>query len=234
MSRCGATIAGFTNPARQSAIEAAASAEAARRWAESVEVAAGSILRPEQFGALADGVANDHAAFVATFVAANALNVRHVALSPKTYKLNDVLVIPGNIILALNGATLDFSGVNVAALRNYILGAGTAAAPVTLTEDCGPGSTAGKRLLKVSSAAGIVAGDMLRVWSTTVFDPARTGSLVGEIVFVRSVSGNDIVPTTDLQDLYTTAATARSPALSPSPAGCAACCPRRASCRCLR
>lgn len=63
-----------------------------------------AIIRPEQYGALGDGVTDDRAAFLAALAQASAIGGGVVALGAKDYALSDTITIPSGVSLVGMGS----------------------------------------------------------------------------------------------------------------------------------
>jgi polygalacturonase len=164
-------------------------------------------------GAKGDGVTNDT---VAIQNAINALitNGGGTLLFPfGTYKCNNELgsFTGSNITLELNGSTLDFTSIGLATTVALLQFSGSYSTGVTLSAD----ATKGSKVVQASTT-GLVAGDMVRIYSNKIWDPARTSTRVGEIGFIRSIdSTTQLTLTIPLADSYSLADSAKIEKLTP-------------------
>lgn len=153
-------------------------------------------VTPEEYGAVGNGSTDDATAFQAALTALGSAGGGVLLCSAKTYAINATLVWPSNVSLELNGATLDFA--DASGVSKYIDATGTVDSSLSLTSDV----SAGGRTIEVADTSSLAVGDMLRLASTSVFDPNRTGSYCGEMVFVESLTSTVITTTFDIQDNY--------------------------------
>lgn len=116
-----------------------------------------------------------------------------------------------DLIIDLQGSTLDFSGVSLAATGPLLGFVGTYGATAALTSN----GTQLAQTISVNSS-GFAAGDMVRIYSSTIWDSTRTSTKIGEINFIESIPGGSSVVLVDgLRSTYTTAATATMQKLTP-------------------
>lgn len=116
-----------------------------------------------------------------------------------------------NLEIDLCGSTLNFSALSLASTGPLLEFAGTYGATAALT------SNAAERVKTIAVvSAAFVTGDMVRLYSDTVFDSTRTGTKYGELSFVESVpNGASVALTTETQASYTTAASATLQKITP-------------------
>jgi hypothetical protein len=126
-----------------------------------------------------------------------------------TYTLSGTgFTVPANTHIILDaGAVIDMSACSASASAFSITG--TEATTYNLTANTAKNDTSCTISAANLIASGIVAGDWIRIASTTVFDASRTSSQIGELIKVLSVNTGTGVITfeTPLCDAYTTAAT---------------------------
>jgi hypothetical protein len=162
-----------------------------------------SDIDPAWFGAIADGITEDYAALQAAF---GYLGEYPISLKPyATYKVTGALDYTSDtakvITLKGNGATIDGTDEVIVndtqvSLSGGLLGVATA------ISDASEGDSS-----IVSTLSGVVAGDILQITSTDLFNPTRANYYKGEFVQVESVSGTTFTLTTPLEDEYTGANT---------------------------
>ena len=164
------------------------------------------------FGAVADGVTDDSAAFIAARTAADGKTIRVPA---GHYKLN--AAITGSEDLNIEGdgdaTILDFTGTVTGG--NYALDAiGTA----TQIQDLGTNATKGEQTITFASAPSLVAGDVFVIYNPTnsSWSGFRTSYRAGEWCEVVSVSGNNVLLRNPLYDSYTPTAVDVYKSASPS------------------
>ncbi|MCW5666466.1 MAG: hypothetical protein KIT35_21760 [Piscinibacter sp.] len=130
------------------------------------------------------------------------------------YKLNSALgeyVTTGNLVVDLQGSVLDFSDAPTTGNGPLLGFTGTYGATVALTAN----ATKLTQTISVNSA-GLAAGDMVRVYSNTLFDSTRTNTKIGEINFIETVPDGASVTLVDgTKSTYNTAAAATLQKLVP-------------------
>lgn len=153
-------------------------------------------------GATGDGTTNDAAAIQSAIDQATTGGMSGIVTVPNgTYRLLSALTLRSNLRLNMApGATLDFSGAPTNTV--CLIAVGTESTTTLLTANATKSATS----ITVTSAAGIIAGSLIRVASDTIFDTQSTNSKIGELVRVQAVSGTTITLATPLEDTYTTAA----------------------------
>jgi hypothetical protein len=177
----------------------------------------GHWVNPEWFGAKGDNVTDDTQAIIDTLNhVKNILNGKGKVLFPhgKTFLCNQPLgtYTLSDLIIDFNGSTLDFA--NVSANIGYdLLGfSGSYSTGISLTTDASKLS----ETIITGNTAGFVAGDMVRVYSNTIWDSQRTSSRIGEIAFIKTIdSATQLTLTTPLFDTYLVSASAKIEKLNP-------------------
>ncbi len=175
---------------------------------------AGQVLSVKDFGARGDGVKNDVAAIRLAINAVIARAPATLIFPAGRYKIDEAIgsFAGSDITIDLGGATLDFSAVPVSPGVTLLeFGGVYSGAPVALTAN----GVEGQKAVSLNSSAFAV-GDMVRVFSNTVFDPARTLSKYGELNFITAKP--DAASATlalDLMSLYTTADLAKIEKITP-------------------
>jgi hypothetical protein len=160
-------------------------------------------INVQDYGAKGDGIANDSQSITDAINKLISNGGGTLFFPYGNYKCNNALgVFSGsNIEINLNGSTLDFSSVPPTTFYSYIGFKGTYGVTKNLT---GNGVFATK-VITVADTSGLVAGDMIRVYSNKQFDSTRTQSRIGEIVFVDTVdSSTQITLKTSLNFDYNT------------------------------
>jgi polygalacturonase len=130
-----------------------------------------------------------------------------------TYKCNSVLgnFLGSNITIELNGSTLDFTSLDVSTSATLLQFSGSYSTGIALTAN----ATKGSKIVQTNTS-GLQVGDMVRIYSNNVWDPARTSAKVGEIGFIRSVdSTTQLTLTIPLSDSYNVADSAKVEKLNP-------------------
>lgn len=130
-----------------------------------------------------------------------------------TYRCDAVLgsFNGSNITIDLCGAVLDFSNVGLAEGGPLLEFAGTYDAVGVLTAD----ASAGQKSVSVVSS-GFAIGDMVRIYSTSIWDSTRTNTRLGEISFIETIPGGaSLTVTTELKSSYTTAASGAIQKITP-------------------
>lgn len=129
------------------------------------------------------------------------------------YKVDTALgYYTGNdVTIEFNGSTLDFSSAATNTLGPLIGFQGTYGATAALTSN----ASSGQATLAVTST-GFAVGDWVRIYSSGVWDSARTDSLLGEINVIETVpGGTSVTLVSNLESTYTTAQTATLQKLTP-------------------
>lgn len=156
-------------------------------------------------GAVGDGVADDTAAIQAAL--ANAFGAT-VVVPAGTWKVTGLTLASGATLVVLPGATI--RGVTAAA--SVITAQGTETAPVSVTVN----TTLGSRTI-TAPGHGLVAGDLFRLGSTSVYDASSTSSTIGELLVVESVASSVITTQTPIVGgPYTTTASATVSKITPA------------------
>jgi polygalacturonase len=130
-----------------------------------------------------------------------------------TYKCNAVLgnFAGSNITIELNGSTLDFTSLSVSTATTLLQFSGSYSTGVSLSVD----SAKGSKTIQTNTS-GFSVGDMVRIYSNKVWDPARTSTRVGEIGYIRSVdSSTQMTLTIPLSDGYAVSDSAKVEKLVP-------------------
>jgi parallel beta-helix repeat protein len=128
-----------------------------------------------------------------------------VILGSGTYPCTEVIgsFAGSNIEIDFQRARLDFSTASISS-GTILAFTGTYGATATLTSN-----GVEKALSVAATSTSFSANDMVRIYSTAVWDSLRTSSRIGEINFVKSIpDAANITLTTELQSTYTTAASA--------------------------
>lgn len=172
-------------------------------------------IPPAQWGAILAGTStyDATAAIISAINEAIARAPARVVFHCGKYVCNSALgtFTGSNVVIEGNGSTLDFGAISLASTSSLLLFTGTYGAGVALTA---LGSEGAKSIAAPSS--GFAAGDFVRIYSDTVFDPTRTSTKYGELNFIETVpSGAALSLTTELQGSYTTADSAMVEKLTP-------------------
>lgn len=170
---------------------------------QTIEARLRKFLLVTDFGAKADGVTNDSAAFAAARAAAAALGLK-VRVPSGHYKLNTALTASTDLILEGDGpgTILDFTGTVTGG--SYALEAiGTA----TQIQDLGATATVGTYTVTFASAASLAVGDVFVIFNPTTssWSGFRSNYYAGEWCEVESVSGTTVTLRNQLYDTYDSA-----------------------------
>jgi parallel beta-helix repeat protein len=162
----------------------------------------------KDYGAVGDGVADDTTAIQAAVTAGN------VFFPAGTYKITATISVLSNRLLDLGTAAIDMSSVTGAGSTfNGMLTAfniaGTLGSAVSLSAN----STSTQATL--ASVTGFSQGSPVLLTSGTKFDPDRDNNNIGEIATVRSVGGSVLTFVGELEDSYTTTASATAQVITP-------------------
>jgi hypothetical protein len=174
-------------------------------------------VNPESFGAVGDGITDDSQAIMDTFNHFQVMrNGKGKMVFPhgKTYLCNQPLgtYAFSNFMIDFNGSTLDFANASANISYDLLGFSGSYSTGISLTTDA---SKLSKTII-TGSTAGFVAGDMVRVYSNTIWDSQRTSSRIGEIAFIKSIdSATQLTLTTPLFDTYLVSASAKIEKLNP-------------------
>lgn len=172
-----------------------------RSWTAKV----GEWASVKDFAAVGDGSTDDSDAFTAALAIGGRIRV-----PAGTYRIDSAQVLISGTHLDMDAdAVLDFSGMSDD--TDFITATGTEAAALTLTGN----ATKYSRTITVADTSSLAVGDMLRLYSDEEFDPNRTASHCGEIVFVESLTATDITTDRDLCDDYATADSAKVAKITP-------------------
>lgn len=116
-----------------------------------------------------------------------------------------------DIVIDLGGASLDFSNASVVAADTLLGFQGSYSTGVALTSN----AAANQKAIAINSS-GFTAGDFVRVYSEKLWDSTRTQTRIGELAFIETVpNGSGVTLTTELQDAYATADSAKIEKLTP-------------------
>jgi len=132
------------------------------------------------------------------------------------YKCDAVLGViaatAGNVDIDLNGSILDFSAMSLGSSTTLLDLSGTYnGSAVALSSNAASGQ---KTVACVSTTFAV--GDMVRVYSESIWDSTRTSSKYGELNWIETVpDGSSVTLVNYLANTYTTAATAKIEKLTP-------------------
>lgn len=164
------------------------------------------------YGAKGDGTTDDSDAIIAALTYAVAHTPCRVVFPRGTYKCNSELgaFTADNLEIDLQGSVLDFSGT-ASSIAPLLEITGTYGSTAALTSN----QTAGTKTVACVSS-GFAVGDMVRVYSNSIWDSTRTSTKIGELSFVETVpDAASLTLTTETQSSYTTAASATIQKLTP-------------------
>lgn len=175
-------------------------------------------VTPDEYGAIANGVADDAPAVRTAAAAARDFGLPLRFMAGKTYRLASVSGASHEgyaILVDVSGISVELEGTVFApysAASNIALYAsGTLSAATTLASN----ATAGATSLTTSAAHGISAGDIVKVGSEATFE-TDTNTKEGELCRAASGSGTSLTLTTGLNRPYNTADTAGVQKLTPT------------------
>lgn len=174
-------------------------------------------IPPTEWAAILDGTSTyDAASAWASAINAAIASGRPATVSGPTgrYYLASVIGdFTGNdITIDGNGSTFDCAGIPTGVVNYVLRFSGTySGAPVALT------ANAAAVQKTVACASGTFAvGDMVRVYSNAVWDPARTGTRYGELNFVETIPDSaSVTLTQDTASAYNTADLAKIEKVTP-------------------
>jgi hypothetical protein len=167
----------------------------------------------KDFGAVGNGVANDTAAIQATITYAAANSPCKVIFPTGTYKCNAVLgsFTGSNIEIDFQNSVLDFTAIGLSETGPLLEFTGNYSTNTALTSNA-----LSETKSIAANSSSFVAGDMVRIYSETIWDSTRTNTRIGEINFVETVpNASSINLTTEMQSNYTTAASGTIQKLTP-------------------
>lgn len=161
----------------------------------------GAPINVLDYGAVADGVTNDSAAFIAARTAANG---RAIYAPAGTYKLNTAITSSEDLILEGDGPStvLDFTGTVTGG--NYGL---DAIGSATQIEELSGTQNAGSLSVTFASAPSLSIGDVFVIYNPTDYSWSgfRPDYKAGEWCEVESVSGSTVYLKNQLYDTYAAA-----------------------------
>ena len=162
-------------------------------------------VRPEHFGAVADGVTDDSAALSAAVAAAATINGEVVLTGGKTYRINSALVFTDIPVCirseGSNKAVIYHAGqsFDLLTIQGHSPGSQFLTAPVTVNSRAWP----------VASTTSIQVGDLMEVKSTLSWyhdpRPGSTDARKSELHRVAYISGNTVYTEDGANDGYNTA-----------------------------
>ena len=157
------------------------------------------VINVKDYGAKGDNTTDDTAAIQAALSAG--LNV---FFPDGTYKVTSTLTMSANSVIDFDNAIVDFSSASSGDTMFTVTGsAGTEYALAS-------NATMGELTVNVGSGVGsnFSIGDVVKIGSTTVYDPGNTDRMIGEIAIVESISSDTLTIAVPLEASYTTASTA--------------------------
>lgn len=172
----------------------------------------GAPINVMNYGADPTGSTDSSAAITDAIEAAIAASPATVYFPSGRYRCDSALgPFTGNdITLDLNTSILDFSNATGTTV-GLIEFTGSIASAVTLSSN----ATSRTKAISCTSTSFSV-GDMVLIRSNTVFDSTRTSAKIGELNFVETIPTSASLTTTlELQDTYTTAASAAIQKITP-------------------
>jgi len=168
----------------------------------------------KDFGAVGDGTTNDATAINNAINYAITIPNSRLIFAPGTYRVDNALgpYAANDLEIDFCGAELDFSNVSTGASTVLLSFEGSyTATSAVLTSGLGI-----NQQTVACSTAGFSAGDMVRIYSSTIWDSTRTNTKIGELNFVDSVvSPTSLALVCPAESNYTTAATATIQKLTP-------------------
>lgn len=144
-------------------------------------------VRPEDFGAVGDGVTDDTDAIVIAFEEASPRGLA-VAFKSAVYKVKPFSLPPGASMLMRPGTVLDFTGEGGQTITNLVSINGSTDTAVSIPSDVLPGSYT----ITLSDVSGFSVDDDIRLFSDDRFDASSTNVPIGEILSIKSISGNTL------------------------------------------
>jgi hypothetical protein len=174
----------------------------------------GAPFNPLDYGADPTGVSDSYAAINACILAAIAAAPSRVVFSAGTYRVDSALgpYTANNLEIDFGNSTLDFSNVSTSTPIILLSFAGSYTATTAVLTS---GLTINTQTVACNTA-GFTVGDMVRIYSNTIWDSTRTNTKIGELNFVEVVnSGSSLTIVSPAESNYTTAATATIQKLTP-------------------
>ena len=171
------------------------------------------VVSVKDFGAVGNGIADDTAAIQAALTYAVGISNSKVVFPSGKYKCNSALgsFTGSNIEVDLQNSTLDFSGLSLSSTGPLLQFTGTYDSVATLTS----GASSASKTISAPSA-GFAVGDMVRIYSNGIWDPARTSTRIGELSFIENVpDAATLSLTTELQSSYSTVDSAAVQKITP-------------------
>lgn len=170
------------------------------------------------FGAVGDGVTDDRAAIMSAIQTTIANAPARLIFPTATYYCSDELAEftgADDVEIDFCGSTLDFSNISFGVAGNskqlLKLSGSYSGTPASLTAD----ASVGDNSISCSTAAFSV-GDVVRIYSTSMWDPDRTATRRGEFAIVEEItSGSAMKLSTPLKDDYATADSAAVQEVTP-------------------
>jgi hypothetical protein len=144
------------------------------------------IINVKDFGAVGDGITNDATAINNAINYAITVPNSKLVFAPGTYLVDSVLgpYVANDLEIDFGGAKLDFSNVQTSTFVRLLSFEGTyTATSAVLTSGLGI-----NQQTVACSTTGFAAGDMVRIYSDTIWDSTRTSTRIGELNFVESVA----------------------------------------------
>ena len=211
-------LANTTNPALGDALvgfrQSNSSGNLANSVGRTVHQKLQETVSVKDFGAVGDGVTNDVVAINNAINYAITVPNSRLVFSAGTYRVDSALgpYTANDLEIDFGGAKLDFSNVstNVSTVLLSFEGSYTATSAV-LSSGLGINEQT-----VACSTTGFAAGDLVRIYSNTVWDSTRTSTRIGELNFVDEIiSGSSLTVVCPAESNYTTAAAATIQKLTP-------------------
>jgi len=172
------------------------------------------IVNVKDFGAIGNGTTDDTVAINNAINYAISVTPSRLVFSSGTYRVTSALgpYTANDLEIDFGGATLDFSNISTSTSTVLLSFTGDY---TTTTAALTTGLNVNEQTVACSTT-GFSDGDMVRIYSNTVWDSTRTSTKIGELNFVDLVtSPSSLTIVCPAESNYTTAATATIQKLTP-------------------
>lgn len=171
-------------------------------------------VNPTAFG-LSESATNNYQSVIDTINHVKSLGGGKIIFPHgKTFKFTQPLgtIEASNLIIDLNGSTLDFTAVPPSNSESALHITGTLGTPTPIVSN----AVENQKIVQCNTA-GFTKGDMVKVYSNKVWDSTRTSTRIGEIAFVEKIdSSSQLTLTTPLNDNYNVSDSANIVKITPA------------------
>jgi hypothetical protein len=154
---------------------------------QKVKLTEGLGINPEKYGLNSDSPDNYQAVIdTLNHVKSNG-GGRIVFPHGKVFKFTKPLGVHeiSNVYIDLNGSTLDFTDCATNISETLLGFSGDSIRNITMSADLTKGGTSAG-----VNTSDLIVGDLVKLYSEEVWDPARTGAKFGELSFIKSIDGD--------------------------------------------